>query len=83
MKDGEKRIVNMEESVMKKITTLAKRCSFQSCSHTGATFCANRKKHKGALYVYVLIIMLMVTTLSLITALLFDGNLEMQRHTKG
>lgn len=82
-KDAEKRIVSAEESVMQKNQAAsAKKCSFQLCVHIGARHCTNTAKHRGALYVYVLIVMLVITTLSAITAILFDGNLgnaSMQR----
>lgn len=41
---------------------------------SGSFFC--KRKYKGALYVYILIIVLLATTLSLITGLVFDGNLK-------
>ncbi len=76
-KDGEKRIVSVEESVMQKNQAASvKKCSFQLCSHIGARHCTNRAKHRGALYVYILVVMLVVTTLSFIIALLFDNNLK-------
>lgn len=43
-------------------------------SKSGNFFC--KRKYKGALYVYILIIVLLATTLSLITGLVFDGNLK-------
>ncbi|WP_454964663.1 hypothetical protein [Filifactor alocis] len=43
-------------------------------SKSGSFFC--KRKYKGALYVYILIIVLLATTLSLITGLVFDGNLK-------
>lgn len=48
--------------------------SCASDNKSGSFFC--KRKYKGALYVYILIIVLLATTLSLITGLVFDGNLK-------
>ena len=47
--------------------------SCASDNKSGSFFC--KRKYKGALYVYILIIVLLATTLSLITGLVFDGKM--------
>lgn len=48
--------------------------SYMSDNKIGSFFC--KRRYKGALYLYILIIVLLATTLSLITALVFDANLK-------